>query len=236
LVVLLHFNINGYPTINLVGGATGSVGDPSFRSSERVLLSRDLVSRNSEKLELQLVHLRRNMLNYAQNRTLVRHAEHSIVNNFDWLRTVSLLDFLSTVGTRSRINSMLARDSVKSRLATGISFTEFTYQLLQAYDFWHLYSKLGCDMQVGGSDQWGNITAGTELIRKFLLDSDVELHPLVKAKPTPHGLTFPLITTPSGDKFGKSEGNAVWLDKELLSVFDFYQVYCLTSFSGRRRM
>lgn len=140
-----------------------------------------------------------------------------VLNNKSWLGKLSLLEFLSTTGKISNIGPMLARDSVKNRLAKGISFTEFTYQLLQAADFQHLFSEHDCTVQIGGSDQWGNITAGVELIRRVFSSESTQ----DKA----FGLTLPLLTTSSGDKFGKSAGNAVWLNSSLTSVFDFYQFW-----------
>lgn len=165
---------------------------------------------------------------YERGREYARHhalydstiGEISVLDNKEWLAKLSLLEFLSTTGKLSNIGPMLARDSVKNRLAKGISYTEFTYQLLQARDFEHLFTSHECTVQIGGSDQWGNITAGVELIRRVTSDETTQ----DKA----FGLTLPLLTTSSGDKFGKSAGNAIWLNSSLTSVFDFYQFWLKT--------
>lgn len=160
---------------------------------------------------------------YAQKHALYDSpiGEVRVLDNKKWLGKLSLLEFLSTTGKLSNIGPMLARDSVKNRLAKGISFTEFTYQLLQARDFEHLFSRHNCTVQIGGSDQWGNITAGVELIKRVNADETAQ-------QDKAFGLTLPLLTTSSGDKFGKSAGNAVWLNSSLTSVFDFYQFWLKT--------
>ncbi|PPQ67253.1 hypothetical protein CVT25_005837 [Psilocybe cyanescens] len=224
LMCLLHFQIRGHGIVPLIGGATGRVGDPSGRLVERQLAEVSEVEANVVNLTSSIQRFFKNALLYATSRLESKenvYQEPRVVNNLDWHGSTNLLQFLQTVGVRARVNTMLNRESVRSRLSSqqGLSFTEFTYQLLQAYDFYHLHKHFGCTVQIGGSDQWGNIVAGLELIGKLESES-----------PSDHsndafGITTPLLTTSTGEKFGKSAGNAVWLDPKLTSVFDFYQYF-----------
>eukprot|EP00842_Homolaphlyctis_polyrhiza_P001032 jgi/Hompol1/192/HPOL_005255-RA len=243
IIAMLHFQLAGHQAIALIGGATGCIGDPSGKSSERQQLDPKTLQSNIEAISAQLESLFANASAYAAKHRPATASQTSlkpikILNNLDWFSKMSFLQFMSDVGRRARVSNMLARESVKSRLdsANGISFTEFTYQLLQAYDFWHLFSEHGCRIQLGGSDQWGNITAGTELIQKYVADKAVVKHPdaarAVQAvqrsgsiEHYAYGITIPLVTTASGEKFGKSAGNAVWLNEAMVSVFDFYQFF-----------
>ncbi|KDQ57474.1 hypothetical protein JAAARDRAFT_156185 [Jaapia argillacea MUCL 33604] len=227
LMCLLHFQIRGHPVISLIGGATGLVGDPSGRSQERQFAEEQKVENNVQRLEGSIKSFFSSASQYALARIPPSSkAFHDIYirNNIEWHKNFGLLEFLRTVGVHARINTMLARDSVQLRLkaSEGLSFAEFTYQLLQGYDFFHLYKNSECHIQVGGSDQWGNILAGVDLINK-----DQE-HSEEKSELGAVGLTTPLLTTASGDKFGKSAGNAVWLDSKLTSIFDFYQFFLRT--------
>jgi tyrosyl-tRNA synthetase len=204
LMGLAHFQRHGHKVLPLVGGATGMIGDPSGKSEERNLQSITQVMNNTEAIKGQM------------QKILSFKGENSafMVNNYDWTHGMSILDWLRDVGKHFTINYMLAKDSVKSRLASesGISYTEFSYMTLQAYDFLYLFRNYGCSMQFGGNDQWGNITAGLELIRRA--DNGKAF-----------GMTFPLITTSTGEKFGKSAGNAVWLDPEKTSPYQYYQYW-----------
>ncbi|KAI8866271.1 hypothetical protein GQ42DRAFT_165620 [Ramicandelaber brevisporus] len=246
LLCLLHMHAHGHKVLALVGGATGGVGDPSGRSSERVALGSDVLARNISRIDAQIrqffergeSHLakyyhRQSQLSHSSNDVAVQRTPVQVINNADWTRNLSLLDFLSGPGKHARVNAMIARESVKARLssAQGISFTEFAYQLLQAYDFWHLYHKHGCRVQIGGSDQWGNITAGTQLIQKYR-PNEGKQSPVAdnesdngKDDSDAFGLTIPLLTTSSGEKFGKSAGNAVWLDASMTTPFELYQFF-----------
>ena len=203
LLILRRFQLAGHRPIAVAGGATGMIGDPSGKSAERNLLSADILESNIAGIQGQL----RRLLDFdtTANPAL-------LLNNADWVRPISVLDFLRDIGKHFSVNAMMAKDSVKSRMdgASGISFTEFSYSLLQAYDFLHLYEKHGCLLQAGGADQWGNITAGIDLIRR-------------KRDITACGLTTPLLTKTDGTKFGKTEGGAVWLSPERTSVYRFYQ-------------
>jgi len=204
LLILRRFQLAGHRPIAVAGGATGMIGDPSGKSSERNLLSPDILQANIEGIEDQLGQL----LDFSpglKNQAL-------LLNNADWMRPISVLDFLRDVGKHFSVNAMMAKDSVKSRMEaeSGISFTEFSYSLLQAYDFLHLNETHGCLLQAGGADQWGNITAGIDLIRR-------------KRDITACGLTTPLLTKSDGTKFGKTEGGAVWLSSARTSVYKFYQ-------------
>ncbi|KAI0697249.1 hypothetical protein BC835DRAFT_1473316 [Cytidiella melzeri] len=239
LLCLLHFQLAGHRVIPLIGGATGLVGDPSGRDTERPLPDTTVVQSNVEHLSGAVTKFFTSALQYAQTRLglssglMTDLQAPPVLNNLHWLQGVGLLEFLRTVGLHARVNSMIARESVQTRLTSqqGISFTEFTYQLLQAYDFYVLNQKEGCTIQIGGSDQWGNIVAGIELINK--LNSQLQRKGSakqdgrVKAKEV-FALTTPLLTTPSGQKFGKSAGNAVALDEKVTSVFDFYQFWLRT--------
>lgn len=207
-LTLRRFQLAGHSPIALAGGATGMVGDPSGKSAERNLLTREQLAHNVARIKGQLSRL----LDFERpgNPAL-------LVDNADWTAPVPLLDFLRDIGKHFSLNVMLAKDSVKSRLAgdAGISFTEFSYQLLQANDFLHLRDAHGCELQIGGSDQWGNITAGTDLIRK-------------KLGVPAWGWTFPLITKADGTKFGKTESGSVWLDPQKTSPYRFYQFFVNT--------
>jgi tyrosyl-tRNA synthetase len=205
IMVLAHFQRCGHRVIALVGGATGMIGDPSGKSSERNLLSPEQVDRN-------LKGIRENLSRFLDFNHPTFPAR--IVNNGDWFAPFTFVDFLREVGKHFRMGQMLSKESVKARLASesGMSFAEFSYQLLQAYDFLKLYETDGCLLQIGGSDQWGNITAGIDLIRKL---KGVEAY----------GLTIPLVCDSTGQKFGKSEGNAIYLDANKTSFYDFYQFF-----------
>jgi tyrosyl-tRNA synthetase len=204
IMLLKHFQLAGHKPIALIGGATGMVGDPSGKSEERNLLDEETLRKNQEGIRKQLLKF----LDFDPN--LANGAE--LVNNYDWMKEFSFLSFLRKIGKHLTINYMMAKDSVKSRLETGISFTEFSYQLMQAYDFYYLYKHKNCKFQMGGSDQWGNITAGTELIRR--MDGGEA-----------YALTCPLITRADGGKFGKTEEGTVWLSPIYTSPYKFYQYW-----------
>ncbi len=202
VMLLAHLLRAGGTPIVLVGGGTGLIGDPSGKDAERPLLDDVAVEANVGKQRAQLERF----LDFSGNNAA------KVVNNADWLRSLGLVEFLRDIGKHFTVSLMLQKESVRTRLESGISFTEFTYMLLQGYDFLHLYRTHGCELQLGGSDQWGNITAGTELIRR--IDGGAA-----------HALCAPLITTSSGAKFGKTAGGAVWLDPELTSPYKFYQFW-----------
>ena len=206
VLMLRRFQQHGHVPIALVGGGTGMIGDPSFKDQERQLNTLDTVKNWSESIKHQLSRF----IDFedATNPAV-------IANNYDWLGETLLIDFLRDVGKHFTINYMMSKESVKRRIETGISYTEFAYQLLQAYDFLKLYEADGCLLQLGGSDQWGNITAGIELLRR---EKEVQ----------GFGLTMPLITKADGTKFGKTEGNAVWLDAEKTTPYEFYQFWINT--------
>jgi tyrosyl-tRNA synthetase len=208
-IALRRLQMLGHRPIVLAGGATGMVGDPSGRSEERNLLNEDLLRSNVEKISRQLERI----LDFGKTSNAA-----VLVNNADWTAHYTMLDFLRDVGKHVTVNQMMAKDSVKSRLqdANGLSFTEFSYMLLQANDFRHLCEHFGCEMQLGGSDQWGNITIGADLIRKIL-------------GRTVYGLTWPLITKADGTKFGKTASGAVWLDPEKTSPYQFRQFWMQVS-------
>ena len=212
IIILMHFQKHGHAPIILVGGATGMIGDPSGKSDERNLLDQDTLEKNCAGIENQL----QKFLNF--NTSLPNAAQ--LVNNYDWMKSYSLIDFSREVGKHITVNYMMAKESVKKRLGSeakvGMSFTEFTYQLLQAYDFLHLYKKNDCRLQLGGSDQWGNITTGTELIRR-------------KEGGKAYAITCPLIKKADGTKFGKTEDGNIWLDKNRTSPYKFYQFWLNTS-------
>lgn len=207
-LTLKRFQLAGHHVLPLAGGATGMIGDPSGKSAERNLLTREQLDHNLSRIKAQLCRL----LDFDTKENPAR-----LVDNATWTSAMSYLDFLREVGKYFSLNVMLAKDSVKSRMEgdNGISYTEFSYQLLQANDFYHLRKTYGCELQIGGSDQWGNITAGTDLIRK-------------KLSVPAWGWTFPLITKADGSKFGKTEGGAVWLDPEKTSPYKFYQFFVNT--------
>jgi tyrosyl-tRNA synthetase len=204
IMLLVHFQHAGHKPIALIGGATGMIGDPSGKSEERKLLSPDEIKNNLEHFKIQLTKF----LDFGEG---VSAAE--IVNNYDWVSGMGVLDFLREVGKHLTVNYMMAKDSVQKRLESGLSFTEFSYQLLQGYDFFWLYKNKSCVFQMGGADQWGNITAGCELIRR-------------KVAGEAFALTCPLITKADGTKFGKSEaGKKIWLDPSMTSPYKFYQFW-----------
>jgi tyrosyl-tRNA synthetase len=199
---LVRLQHAGHRPVALVGGGTGMIGDPSGKSAERQLNTREVVEANADALRGQLERF----LDFGGS------AAATMVNNLDWLAPLDVLSFLRDVGKHFSVNVMLARESVRTRLETGISYTEFSYMLLQALDFVELRRRLGVTVQIGGSDQWGNMTAGTELVRR--MDGAAA-----------HAMTFPLLTTASGRKFGKTEGGAVWLDPARTSPYQFYQFW-----------
>jgi tyrosyl-tRNA synthetase len=202
LLTLRRLQVAGHRPIGLVGGATGLIGDPSGKSAERVLNPREVVAEWTQRLRAQVEHI----LDFDAG-----PSSAVLVSNLDWTRELSALDFLRDIGKHFPVNQMLARESVKARLeGGGISYTEFSYQLLQAMDFLELYRRHGCTLQVGGSDQWGNLVAGADLIRRV-------------ESATVHALATPLITKPDGTKYGKTEGEAVWLSPEMMSPYAFYQ-------------
>lgn len=205
-MILRRFQLVGHRPVIVIGGATGSIGDPSGRTSERVLQTKEQVQHNVEKLTAQMKRL---FLTSQEDQEAVR-----LVNNYDWTKELSLLDFLRDYGKHFNLNTMLAKDVVASRLEVGISFTEFSYQILQSIDFLQLFRKEDVQVQIGGADQWGNITAGLELIRK-----------VEGAEARAYGLTIPLMLKSDGTKFGKSAGGAVWLDPEKTTPYEFYQFW-----------
>jgi tyrosyl-tRNA synthetase len=212
VMMLKHFQLAGHKPYALVGGATGMIGDPSGKSAERNLLDEETLRHNQEAIKGQLSRF----LDFESD---VPNAA-VLVNNYDWMKDFSFLEFIRDVGKHITVNYMMAKDSVKKRLSAdakeGMSFTEFTYQLVQGYDFLHLYQAYDCTLQMGGSDQWGNITTGTELIRRI-------------GNGKGYALTCPLITKADGTKFGKTEGGNVWLDAERTSPYKFYQYWLNTS-------
>ncbi|KAJ3762407.1 hypothetical protein EV360DRAFT_79315 [Lentinula raphanica] len=225
LMCLLHFQLHGHTIIPLIGGATGLVGDPSGRKTERMPVNVAQVEQNVQALTESINMFFRHGLSHAKRKSRLPSvsdiaSDPEVKSNMEWHKNFTMLEFLREVGVHARVNAMLSKESVKTRLesSTGISFTEFTYQLLQAYDFYHLHSTFGCTVQIGGSDQWGNIVAGLEFINRLNLSKSSEDR---KA----FGITTPLLTTPSGEKFGKSAGNAIWLNSQLTGVFDFYQYF-----------
>ncbi|KAM3162962.1 Tyrosine--tRNA ligase [Lachancea thermotolerans] len=220
LMVLLHFYIKGHDVYTLVGGATGIVGDPSGRKTERTAIEETKRQSNVSNIQGQLQRFFENGLAYYKGRYgHVSNGKAVHTNNYDWWHDMKMLDFLGRYGRHIRIQSMLSRDSVSSRLGSqdGIGFNEFTYQILQAYDFYHLNQTHGVAVQVGGNDQWGNITAGIDLISR------------IGSKSQPFGLTVPLLTTSTGEKFGKSAGNAVFIDPTMNTSFDMYQFFMHTT-------
>ncbi|CDK28945.1 unnamed protein product [Kuraishia capsulata CBS 1993] len=223
LMILLHFNLRGHNITALVGGATGAVGDPSGRATERTAMATDTRLSNVDRIQLQLRRFFENGLDYSYSRNICFKSDQSGIqsfrNNHNWWKDVSLIQFLAEYGGMIRVNQMLSRDSIRSRLESeaGIGFNEFTYQILQAYDFYHLHANENVSIQVGGNDQYGNIVAGIDLISR-ISKSRGEKNP----KPA-FGMTVPLLTTASGEKFGKSAGNAVFIDKELTSGYNLYQ-------------
>ena len=208
IMILMHFQKAGHRPIALIGGATGMIGDPSGKSAERNLMNEETINNNIIGIKNQLARF----LDFD----LSNPNPALLVNNLDWMKGYSLIDFSREIGKHISVNYMMSKDSVKKRIGSesqvGMSFTEFTYQLLQGYDFLYLYNNLNCTLQMGGSDQWGNITTGTELVRR-------------KASGKAYAITCPLITKADGTKFGKTEGGNIWLDKSRTSPYKFYQYW-----------
>ena len=208
IFILRHFQNSGHTPIVLLGGATGMIGDPSGKSDERNLLDKEVLEYNEKKLTKQF----EKFLDFKSKKS----NNAILVNNYNWMKKFSIIDFSRDIGKHITVNYMMAKESVKKRISKdttqGMSFTEFTYQLIQGYDFLHLYKEMNCMLQMGGSDQWGNITTGTELIRR-------------KENKKVFAITCPLIKKSDGSKFGKSEGGNIWLDKEKTSVYKFYQYW-----------
>jgi len=201
IMSLAHMQRAGHKPIALVGGGTALVGDPSGKTEMRRIMTREEISDNAEGIKKQLSRF----IDFNDKKALM-------LNNADWLADLNYIDFLRDIGRHFSVNRMLTAESYKARMKTGLSFIEFNYMLLQAYDFWYLFNNFGCRLQMGGNDQWGNILAGADLTRR--LNSEIV-----------HGLTFPLITTSSGIKMGKTHKGAVWLDPELTSPYDYYQFW-----------
>ncbi|MBQ5696875.1 MAG: tyrosine--tRNA ligase, partial [Muribaculaceae bacterium] len=218
VMILRHFQRCGHKPLALIGGATGMIGDPSGKSQERNLLDEETLRHNQEAIKRQLAKFL-DFESDAPNRA-------ELVNNYDWMKEFSFLDFAREIGKHITVNYMMAKESVQKRLngeaRDGLSFTEFTYQLLQGYDFLHLYQHKGCKLQMGGSDQWGNITTGSELIRR-------------KLGAEAYALTCPLITKADGGKFGKTESGNVWLDPRYTSPYKFYQFWLNVSDSDAEK-
>ena len=212
IILLRHFQLAGHCPIALVGGATGMVGDPSGKSDERNLLDEETLNKNVAGIKAQLERF----INFNDG----SENEAQLVNNYDWMKEISIIDFIRDTGKHITVNYMMAKESVKKRLSSessvGMSFTEFTYQLFQGYDFYHLYKEKNCVLQMGGSDQWGNITTGTELVRR-------------KARGKAYAITCPLITKADGTKFGKSTDGNIWLDAKRTSPYKYYQYWLNTS-------
>ncbi len=212
IMLLMHFQRAGHKPIALVGGATGMIGDPSGKSNERNLLNEETLNKNIAGVK----HTLERFIDFSSD--ISNAAE--MVNNYDWMKNLSFLEFARDIGKHITVNYMMAKDSVKNRLNAdakeGMSFTEFTYQLVQGYDFLHLYTHKNCKLQIGGSDQWGNITTGTELIRR-------------KVQGKAYAITSPLVTKADGTKFGKTEGGNIWLDTKRTSPYKFYQYWLNSS-------
>lgn len=212
IILLMHFQKAGHKPIALVGGATGMIGDPSGKSNERNLLDEDTLNKNVAGVKKTLERF----IDFSSD--IDNGAE--MVNNYDWMKNLSFLDFARDIGKHITVNYMMAKDSVKNRInaesSEGMSFTEFTYQLVQGFDFLHLYNTKNCKLQIGGSDQWGNITTGTELIRR-------------KVQGKAYAITSPLVTKADGTKFGKTEGGNIWLDTQRTSPYKFYQYWLNSS-------
>lgn len=209
ILMLRRFQLAGHRPIALVGGGTGLIGDPSGKVSERTLNPKDVVEQWAQKIKNQLARF----LDFEKGNNPA-----ILANNYEWLGSLQVIEFLRDIGKNFPLGAMLAKDSVESRMSKGISFTEFSYMILQSYDFMKLNEMYGCEMQIGGSDQWGNITSGIELIRRTSGDQMKEMH----------GLTMPLVTKSDGTKFGKTEAGAVWLDPEKMSPYKFYQFWLNT--------
>ncbi|EGW37335.1 tyrosine--tRNA ligase [Desulfosporosinus sp. OT] len=209
ILVLKRFQLAGHKPIALVGGGTGLIGDPSGKASERVLSPKEVVDQWAHKIKRQLEQ-------FLDFETEVNPA--IVANNYEWLGSLQVIEFLRDIGKNFPLGTMLAKDSVEARMSKGISYTEFSYMILQSYDYLKLNEVYGCEMQVGGSDQWGNITVGIDLIRRMSVDQVKEIH----------GLTMPLVTKSDGVKFGKTESGTVWLDAEKTSPYKFYQFWMNT--------
>jgi tyrosyl-tRNA synthetase len=215
LVTMRRLQLAGHRPIVVVGGATGMIGDPSGKTTERVLMTPDVIATNIEGIKKSV----------SRFLSFEGPAAAIIVNNYDWTGSISYIHFLREIGKHFTINHMMAKESVRARLEDrehGISYTEFSYMLLQAFDFAHLADKMGCTLQIGGSDQWGNITAGIELTRRLRAHAEPVEHAHL------HGFTFPLVTKADGQKFGKSESGTVWIDAEKTSPYQFYQFFLQT--------
>ncbi len=215
IILLVHLEKAGHKPIALVGGATGMIGDPSGKSDERNLLNEETLAKNVDGIKATLARF----LDFDST----KENAPVLVNNYDWMKDFSFIEFARDVGKRITVNYMMAKDSVKKRISgesnSGMSFTEFTYQLIQGYDFYHLHKTHQCALQMGGSDQWGNITTGTELVRRMNVGEDAKAF----------AMTCPLITKADGSKFGKTEGGNVWLDASKTSVYKFYQFWLNTT-------
>lgn len=210
IILLMHLYKSGHKPIALVGGATGMIGDPSGKSDERNLLTEDILAKN-------VAGIKRVLSRFLDFNSTEDNAP-ILVNNYDWMKDFSFIDFARDVGKRITVNYMMAKDSVKKRVGgegAGMSFTEFTYQLIQGYDFYHLHKEHNCLLQMGGSDQWGNITTGTELVRRMNTEEAAKAY----------AMTCPLITKADGTKFGKTAGGNIWLDADKTSVYRFYQFW-----------
>lgn len=249
MMLMLNFYVRGHDVISVVGGATGAVGDPSGRTTERKKMKDEVRLDNVARISRQLNTFFQNGLAYYRRKLRSQLSDNGSnlsgtaqfgtyvqMNNYTWWRDVKMIDFLATYGSYIRITSMLSRESVTARLekgANGLGFNEFTYQILQAYDFYHLYSKHNTTVQIGGNDQWGNITAGIDLINRLARsekDTDQTDNSVASDKRCPpFGITVPLLTTSSGAKFGKSAGNAIFLDEEINTAYDIYQFFYNTS-------
>ena len=210
IILLMHLYRSGHKPIALIGGATGMIGDPSGKSDERNLLTEDILNKN-------VAGIKRVLSRFLDFNSKEGNAP-ILVNNYDWMKNFSFIDFARDVGKRITVNYMMAKDSVKKRVTSegaGMSFTEFTYQLIQGYDFYHLHKEYNCSLQMGGSDQWGNITTGTELVRRMNTEEAAKAY----------AMTCPLITKADGTKFGKTAGGNIWLDADKTSVYKFYQFW-----------
>ncbi|MGP1515385.1 MAG: tyrosine--tRNA ligase [Bacteroidales bacterium] len=214
IMIMAHFQACGHRPLIVIGGATGMIGDPSFKSSERVLLTPEIINHNLQCIKVQVekfLNFDASAKNYAQ-----------ILNNYDWTKEWSFIDFIREIGKHITVNYMMAKDSVKKRIETGISFTEFSYQLLQGYDYFYLYQNYDCHLQLGGSDQWGNITTGAELIKRMINGEA-------------YAITCPLITKADGKKFGKTEKGNIWLDRKKTTPYHFYQFWLNLSDEDAKR-
>ncbi|MDX1651268.1 MAG: tyrosine--tRNA ligase [Brumimicrobium sp.] len=214
IMLLMHAQVAGHKPIALVGGATGMIGDPSFKADERQLLDEETLQKNIQGITAQL----KRFLNFEGGEN-----KAELVNNYDWIKKFSFIEFIRDVGKHISVNYMMSKDSVKKRLETGISFTEFSYQLIQGYDFLHLYRTKNCKLQMGGSDQWGNITTGTELVRRI-------------AGGSAFAFTCPLLTKSDGGKFGKTESGTVWLDENRTTPYEFYQFWLNASDEDAKKL